>query len=363
LTVSQPAVPTPLRRSIEPTDEKVTPLVALLDQIIRHATLIAIFSLLFGVVAVIANLVQPRLYTSTASFIPQASGNKLSALSSVASQFGLSVGSTDQAGSLPDFYLALLQQKTILGHVVDASYQVPGPPAHSATLVDIYGKAGNSRESKREQAIQVLSRRTTVTLTPKIGLVRLDVSAPTAPLAQQLAQSFLRFVNETNLEMRRQRAADEGKFIDDRLELARGELFKAEDQLQYFLRTNRDIHASPELTFQHDRLQREVTMRQQIFASLSQAYEQARLDQVRDTPLISVVEPPQVPPLPDPRHLGVRLALGLLLGFLFGFFVSFLYDYAVPLEQAGRPSEFLSLLQRLFHPLRRRSEYRAKTPE
>jgi uncharacterized protein involved in exopolysaccharide biosynthesis len=45
---------------------------------------------------------------------------------------------------------------------------------------------------------------------------------------------------------------------------------------------------------------------------LAQAYEQARIEEVRDTPVITVIEAPMLPARPDPRPFGRAIAAGLL---------------------------------------------------
>src|SRR3712207_7894583 len=50
---------------------------------------------------------------------------------------------------------------------------------------------------------------------------------------------------------------------------------------------NRDYRNSPELTFQQERLSREVSRVQQLYGRLSEAYEQAKIEEVRDTPVRS----------------------------------------------------------------------------
>lgn len=45
--------------------------------------------------------------------------------------------------------------------------------------------------------------------------------------------------------------------------------------------------------FQQQRLQKELDLRQQVYTTLAQAYEQARIDAVRDTPVITIIEHPE----------------------------------------------------------------------
>ncbi len=45
--------------------------------------------------------------------------------------------------------------------------------------------------------------------------------------------------------------------------------------------------------FEHDRLERPVSMRQELVTAMAQAYEQARVDEVRNTPVITVIDQPE----------------------------------------------------------------------
>src|SRR5207247_11431524 len=149
-------------------------------------------------------------------------------------------------------------------------------------------------------------------------MIRFGDTLPNPYLAAQVNQRLLDLLNEFNLRSRQTRAGQERQFVEQRLEEVRGDLRKAEDRLADFMRRNRQYASSPELSFQHDRLSREVSIQQQLFVSLAQSYEQAKIEEVRNTPVISVVERPEVPARPDPRFLGVKAILALLVGGLLG---------------------------------------------
>jgi hypothetical protein len=72
----------------------------------------------------------------------------------------------------------------------------------------------------------------------------------------------------------------------------RGELTTAENALVDFENRNRLLQ-SPGLTLERQRLQRRVEISQQVYLTLAQGYEQARIDEVRDTPVITVVDAPE----------------------------------------------------------------------
>ena len=72
---------------------------------------------------------------------------------------------------------------------------------------------------------------------------------------------------------------------------------------------------------------------QDVLTTLVQAYEQARISEVRDTPVITVLQAPFLPPGPDDRRLLLSAALGIVLGGMAGIVFAFL------IEAFGRPSQ------------------------
>jgi tyrosine-protein kinase Etk/Wzc len=101
--------------------------------------------------------------------------------------------------------------------------------------------------------------------------------------------------------------------------------------------------------FQQDRLRRDVTMRQQLYTSLAESYEHAKIDEVRDTPVITIVERPDLPVRPDPRGLIKWGLVSLLAGFLLGAGLAWLAD-GVQRARVEDPAEYDEFAQ-----LRRRS--------
>ena len=105
--------------------------------------------------------------------------------------------------------------------------------------------------------------------------------------------------------------------------------------MQQFLQRNRDLLNSPELTFQRDRLQREVSMQQEVFTSLAQALEQAKIEEVRDTPVLTLVEEPELPVRPDRLRLIVKGGMALLGGLMLGCLLAFWKAFSENAARAG----------------------------
>jgi uncharacterized protein involved in exopolysaccharide biosynthesis len=124
------------------------------------------------------------------------------------------------------------------------------------------------------------------------GTVRLSVLLRNPELAVQVANRFLDILNNKSAADRQYVSGAERRFLQVRASIAEDSLHAAEALQEAFLLRNRTILGSPELQFQQERLQRQVDLRQQLFMSISQALERARLDEVRTTPSFFVVQSP-----------------------------------------------------------------------
>jgi uncharacterized protein involved in exopolysaccharide biosynthesis len=329
----------------------------LVNTILRYRLTIAAMAMGFAFIVGVVMLLSRRHYTAVATFTPQ-SRRLPSTLSGLASQFGLSLPGAETNQS-PAFYADLLGSREVLEGVVDSQYTIPvDGKEESGTLVDLFKSDGRTPALKREAAIRRLRQATEVATSIKTGVVQLKVRMRYPELARLVAERFLELVNSFNLRSRQSQASAERQFTEQRVAEVRLELKAAEDREQEFLQRNRDFRNSPELTFTHDRLAREVAMRQQIYTGLMQAYEQAKIEEVRDTPVITVIERPETPARPDPRGTVRKTFLALLLGGMIGVFLALWREFVRQADPAGRTEvdEFLQLradlLSDLRHPLR-----------
>jgi uncharacterized protein involved in exopolysaccharide biosynthesis len=88
---------------------------------------------------------------------------------------------------------------------------------------------------------------------------------------------------------------------------------------------------------ERERLQRDVNMRQQLYTSLAQALDEARIREVRDTPVISVVETAWGSTRAQPRGRVKRGLMGLVLGFVLGSVLALTSGMMARRRQHGDP--------------------------
>src|SRR5690242_11043905 len=114
----------------------------------------------------------------------------------------------------------------------------------------------------------------------------------------------------------------ERQFVEARVTEAQNALHAAEERLSDF-KTRNKVIGSPELSLEQDRLQREVTLRQQVYTNLVQNEEEARIREVRDTPVITILESPRLPVLPEARQVVKKTLTGMVAGIVLGVVIAF----------------------------------------
>jgi uncharacterized protein involved in exopolysaccharide biosynthesis len=308
-------------------------LLSLVNFMLRHRRLLVVLPVLAAVVVGSLNMTRPRTWTSSAAFIAQQPGLERSELAGLAAQFGVALGA-GESGHSPAFYVQLLRSRTMLEPLALTEFELDR--GRKARLVDIYPENEGSAAERMDATLRRLRRYVTPNSSRESGIIHLDVKAPTPLLAELKAARVLELLNEFNVQLRQSQARAEREFAGERLAEVRSEQQAAERAMQAFLQGNRQWRTSPELVFRHERLEREVVSRSQLANALEQRFEQARIDEVRVTPLITLVEAPSRPVRPDARGTVGRAVLAGVAGLLLALLIAILRE--VP-ERAARDQE------------------------
>lgn len=266
----------------------------LVNALLRRRRLVFGLALGFAAAAVALRLLFPN-YVAESRLTPQAPENNVSRFAGLAAQLGFATSGVSSAES-PEFYGQLLKSRQLLEAAVLTSYTVPPERSDDTlrgTLVELYEIEAPDSAERVRRAVDRLRRNVSVATDPKSGIVTLRVSARGRALSERISRRLLDLVNEFNLQKRQTRAAAERRFVESRLEEARRDLESAEAGMQAFLQRNRSYQGSPQLTFEHGRLQRRIGLRQDVYTSLAESFERARIDEVRNTPLVTVVDAPE----------------------------------------------------------------------
>jgi tyrosine-protein kinase Etk/Wzc len=320
LTANSPSIPKAAPVP-EPDGEAFRDVLAVLA---RRWRLVIGLPMLLATITGVVVLLLPRTWSSTVVFMPERSDlGRLGNLAGIASQFGMNLP-FGESGLSPVFYEELVGSQQFLGNLATEPLSVSDSAA-GRTLMDALEVDAKTPALRRDRAVRKLKKRIVVTSEDAVGLVRVRSTMPSPELAAATGRRIVELVNEFNGERRRTRAKAEREFAERRQREALSELRQAEGALLSFLMQNRSL-GSPGLQSQRERLNREVQLRQQLYVSISQAYEQSRMEEVRDTPIISVVEEAELPARPDSRKVVQKVALSLAIGALLGAFLALLLE-------------------------------------
>jgi len=333
--------PSPSRSPVEAWQEKPVSLWSYATVLLRWRRLVIVLPLAGGLVAGMVSLSTPREFRASASFVPQDPASTQPGLSLLANQFGISVPRASTTS--PQFYADLLGSREILRDVVETPYKALESPGRIGDLVEYFNIRSADRDAAVIDAVRSLRETMRVRTDRNTGVVRFEVHTPIPALSLQIADRLVELVNDFNLRRRQSQARAEREFVEQRLALAQDSLRAAEDALAAFFRSNRRFSDSPTLVGEEARLQRQVSLRQQVYVSLAQSHEAAKVEEVRSTPVITVIERPQGFVEPEPRGTIRKVIVGMFLGGFLAFGIAFGAEYARRAREAG-PADFQEFL-------------------
>jgi uncharacterized protein involved in exopolysaccharide biosynthesis len=302
--------------------------------------------------SLLVSLVVPPGYTATTTFVPEVRSPSrlptgIAGIAGIAGQLGLSFGA--EPSQSPRFYAEILRSRELEERVLATRYPDPDPrpgARDSIRLLDVLRPGGRSAADSMARAVKKLARLIAVTSDNQTTIVRLSVTLRSAELAAAVANRFVAYLNEFNTLQRQSQARERREFTERRVAAADSELRRAEEAVKTFYERNRGWQQAPELVFQEGRLRRQVEVAQEVFLTLKREYETARIEEVNDTPVITVIDPAAVPQERSrPRRLLFAL-LGFLLGATVAVFWALAAEYADRVRRA-QVDEYVELRSRM----------------
>ncbi|MBZ0266512.1 hypothetical protein K8I85_00015, partial [bacterium] len=269
------------------------------------------------VLSVVLALVLPEAFTAHVTMLPTDDGASgfPSQLSGIASSIGLQFpfGSVSQS----DLYPTILASDRLLSGILDEKF-APEPGAEPMRLLDIVAEKKDLTDHEhRMGALKEL--RENVVRSHKdsdTGVISLAVTTPDAALSAELANRLVSRLEAYLIDTRMVEGSRNRTFLDDRLDVVSVDLRKAEEALKTFRETNRRLADSPELLLQQERYARDVLMQEQIFLELQRQKEVAKIEEVKNTPVLRVLDQATPPVRASRPHKVIVVVMGLVLGLL-----------------------------------------------
>ncbi|WP_028567054.1 Wzz/FepE/Etk N-terminal domain-containing protein [Salisaeta longa] len=332
--------------------------VSLLDLLLvlaRHKTLIVRTVMVFAVLGVTYALLAPEEFTSSTKVVRETGEDAPSlpgGLSALGSSFGISLGGLSgglSAEAYPEilasrevrldvardtFYFPDIERRMtfvdyidrppgVVGALLKYTLKLPWTLKEAVTPANPPLPAGRDSTGTliypteaESEAIKAMGEMIASSVNAESGLMTISVTAGGPVLSARMAQDVLDALRKRVRALRTQKVRENLQFIQQRFAEAQQELKAAENRLAEFLARNQRIN-SPQLEFQRDRLQRQVTFKEQLYSNLQAQLTQTRLDLQKQQPVITVVEEPS-PPL---ERSAPKRTLIVLLSIILGGFV------------------------------------------
>jgi uncharacterized protein involved in exopolysaccharide biosynthesis len=308
--------------------------------LLEHRTLMIVLPLLLSFFVIVRGLATPRNFEAASKIFPgDPSATSTRGIVGLAAQFGFGVA-PPVGSETAEFYRQLLTSREVLREVAYSKYTVhtglEGPDSvRTGNFLELNYIEGDSTNEGRMNAIFALEGSVFASADQMSNIITLSVRSPMPDLALQINRRLLQLADEFNAERRQTQAKSEREFVEKRLGESRAALRAAQDRMTDFLERNRTFSQSPTLSFERSRLELAITENQTIYTTLSQAYQQASINEVRNTPVLSIVMPPETVIMPMARGIALRSVLAFMLGLILAATIAFTRTNFARKYQAG----------------------------
>jgi uncharacterized protein involved in exopolysaccharide biosynthesis len=279
-------------------------------------------------------LLATPLYKSTITMYPSGeSSGGLSQLQGMASMFGMNMGGSESTFHIPDIINSRTLQTKIIFKKWNSNkfnsqvdlitfWEINDDSKFSLNPLNWFSKSEENMDLKWEKsALEKLTDRISVKEN-KTGLIIVDVLMEepelSAKISNYIYDGVVEFTNVNHIEI----AKLNREFIQERQLEVNEILTTTENKLKEFRSKNRKVMDSPQLQLELERLMRDVEIQTQVFITLQQEYELARIEEVKETPSVVVLDKGRPAAEKDSPNGKLIIILYLFLGVLLGLSLS-----------------------------------------
>jgi len=264
-------------------------------------------------------------FESTVTILPEygSKSNLLSQFSGLAELAGVKVGETAPT----EIYQKLLSSETVIQKVVYRKYLTSEYP-DSVNLIQYFeiDETGDTPEQKKRKDFlkiyeSLTLNRFSIDVDRMTKTLNITVTMPegqlSADVANKLAYSLDRYIRT----QRKSYATEQSFYLEKRTSQIKDSLASAENALKNFREQNRITSQSPNLLLEQSRLLRNVEIFQTVYIELTKQLEIAKIDQIKDAPVLNIKELAKDPVL----RAGPKKKSNLITIMFFSVMISALY--------------------------------------
>jgi len=274
--------------------------------------------------------IKQPLYISSATILLPENKPSLSGLAGLASQFGVAVPQgADMDLSSPSLFPELVKSRMFSERMMEKSFYTERYEKE-LPLISIL-TYGESISSDKDE-IKILSKaisifQNMVSFRNEGSFSIMSVESDDPKFARDVNNEVLAELQSLNYFFKSRNVNDKINFIENRIRAVEGDLTKSEQNLKSFLENNRQI-ISPALQLEQERFNREVDIQKNIYLTLKQQLELAKIEEIQEASVVQVLDKPQIPLDPYNKNIVLSVLLAGVLGILLGVLFSFIRAYS-----------------------------------
>ena len=236
----------------------------------------------------------------------------------LASEFGINIpGSSSEKSWV---YSDIIKSKTISKKLLDKRFDTQ-KYGKNKTLLQIL-TYGNEEPKLEIETLKIIAanklsnKLISVSEDRKTKIFTISVNTFEAELSKNILTSLTNELDNHQSIYNKNITSKTKNFIIGRIIETKKELDQAEEGLKNFRERNRRIENSFLLQMEEQRLSREVSVLTSVFTTLKQQLETSKIEEVRDSDYIVVIDSPETPLEPSsPQKLKILLG-AIIVGFL-----------------------------------------------
>jgi uncharacterized protein involved in exopolysaccharide biosynthesis len=267
------------------------------------------------VLAVIISFILHESFKSTAVLLPDTDKSKVASLGGMSDFVALAGVNVSGEVPLVKLYPTIIKSESVLKNVIYSRYQTK-EYSDSVNLIQYWEIKEKSPERDYEVALIALRSLLAITMDTKTSVITMSIETEEPQLSADILNNIINAVEISIRTKRNSNASEKRKWIDSRLVEAKADLSKSENALKVFREKNRMVSGSPQLLLDQERLAREIEINSTIYVELKKQYELARIEEIRTTPIISVLDYGRAAAKKESPKRGTIIIISMMLAFV-----------------------------------------------
>ena len=313
----------------------------------KQLKLLIVTPLVLGVITAfyVLFMVSPT-YISSAKIMSSGGGGSTSQLQGLAAQFGVSV--PGGSGSAQWVYPEILKSRTLAKSVLKRKFDTNKyGPQKSLLQILTYG---NEEPTVSIDTLEIHGANAfigMIEIQSEGSFYELSISTFEPQFAADLCAALIEELDKHQRGYKTEKVKETRQFIEGRIVEVQKELEGAEEDLKVFRDRNRQILGSPALLLEQQRLTRETSVLTGVFTTLKQQLEMTKIEEVKESALVQVLDPPEAPLSRSKPNRKLSVLLALILGFGLAVGLAFVKEYASNSddEEKGKLLEIIELIK------------------